>query len=68
MSTETVNQIVDRLVQTEALTLERFAAQLGVGFQNGEINPFWQTYTFALDTGPFAGGELRLNTPGRLPY
>jgi hypothetical protein len=64
MSTETVNQMVDRLVQAGALTAERFAALLGAPLQPGEMNPFWKTYTFELAGGPFAGGELRLNTAG----
>jgi hypothetical protein len=62
MSTNRVNQIVDRLVEPGPLTAERFATLLGVPLTAGEVNPSWETYTFKLAGGPFAGGELRLNT------
>ena len=64
MSTETVNQVVERLVQVAPQTVETFTAALGVPLQPGESNPFWRTYTFTLPGGPFAGGELRLNYAG----
>jgi hypothetical protein len=64
MSTETVNQVVDRLAQAAPLTAERFTALLGAPLKPGETNPFWNTYTFDLADGPFAGGELRLNAAG----
>ena len=64
MSTETVNQLVDRLTQAGPLTTERFAALLGAPLKPGEANPFWRTYTFELAEGPFARGEARLNTTG----
>lgn len=64
MSTETVNQIVERLVQAGPLTPERFAALLGAPLKPGEVNPYWKFYTFELPQGPFARGELRLNTTG----
>ena len=64
MSTDTVNQIVDRLAQAAPLTAERFAALLGAPLKPGEVNPFWKFYTFELAAGPFARGELRLNTAG----
>jgi hypothetical protein len=64
MSTETVNQLVERLVQVRPLAAERFAALLGAPLKAGDSNPFWQGYTFALAEGPFASGELRLDTDG----
>jgi hypothetical protein len=64
MSTETVNQVVERLVGAQPLTTEQFETLLGVTLQPGEMNPFWRTYTFELGGGPFARGELRLNTTG----
>ncbi len=64
MSTETANQMVDRLVQAGSLAEERFAALLGAPLKPGETNPYWKTYTFELAEGPFARGELRLNTTG----
>jgi hypothetical protein len=64
MSTETVNQLVDRLAQAQPLTAERFAALLGVRLKAGDTNPFWQGYIFDLAEGPFARGELRLDTDG----
>jgi hypothetical protein len=64
MSTETVNQMVDRLVQARPLAAERFAALLGAPLEPGEVNPYWKTYTFDLADGPFASGELRLNAAG----
>ena len=64
MSAETVNQLVDRLVQAAPLTTERFAALLSAPLKPGETNPFWNTYTFELAEGPFARGELRLNAAG----
>src|SRR5258708_11764786 len=66
MSTDTVNQIVDRLAQAAPLTAERFAALLGAPLKPGEVNPFWKFYTFELAARPFARGELRLNTAGDL--
>lgn len=62
MSSETVNQMVERLVQAGPLTEARFAALLGAPLQRGETSPFWQGFTFELAAGPFARGELRLNT------
>jgi len=62
MSTETVNQVVERLVQAGPLTEMRFAALLGATFQPSEMSPFWRGFTFELAEGPFARGELRLNT------
>ena len=64
MSTESVNQMVDRLIQAAPLTTDRFAALLGAPLKPGEMNPFWNTYTFELLGGPFARGELRLNAAG----
>jgi hypothetical protein len=64
MSTETVNQVVDRLAQAAPLSTERFSANLGVPLQAGEVNPYWKFYVFDLPAGPFAKGELRLNTAG----
>ena len=64
MSTESVNQTVDRLVRAAPLTTDRFAALLGAPLKPGEMNPFWNTYTFELLGGPFARGELRLNAAG----
>jgi hypothetical protein len=64
MSTQTVNQMVDRLVRAEPLALESFAALLGASLQPAEENPFWKRYTFELPEGPFARGELRLNAAG----
>jgi hypothetical protein len=64
MSNETVNQLIERLVQSGPLTVERFSSALGAPLKAGEVNPFWQTYTFELAGGPFASGEVRLNTPG----
>ena len=64
MSAETVNHVVDRLVQAAPLTTDRFAALLGAPLKPGETNPFWNTYTFELAEGPFARGELRLNAAG----
>jgi hypothetical protein len=62
MSTDTINQLVERLTETGPLTLERFSAQLGVTFEAGESNPFWSTYTAELPGGLFARAELRLHT------
>ena len=64
MSAETVSQLVDRLVLAAPLTTDRFAALLGAPLKPGELNPFWNTYTFELAEGPFAVGELRLNAAG----
>ena len=64
MSTETVNQWVERLVQAGLLEAGRFAALLGAPLQPGEDNPYWKFYTFALPEGVFAGGELRLSVAG----
>jgi hypothetical protein len=64
MSAETVNQVVDRLAQAAPLTTDRFTALLGAPLKPGEMNPFWNTYTFELAGGPFARGELRLNAAG----
>lgn len=64
MNTDTVNQLVDRLVQPGALSAARFADLLGTALTPGEANPYWQTYTFTLAAGPFSGGELRTNTAG----
>jgi hypothetical protein len=64
MSTETVNQIVDRLAQAGPLEPERFAALLGAPLKPADENPYWKFYTFELGEGPFARGELRLNTAG----
>ena len=64
MSTETVNQLVDRLVRAAPLTTDRFAALLDAPLKSGETNPFWSTFTFELAQRSFAGGELRLNAAG----
>ncbi len=64
MSTATVTQMVEQLVQTGPLTAEGFAARLAAPLTAGERNPFWHTYTFALAEGPFAEGEVRVNTSG----
>lgn len=64
MSTAAVTQLVERLVQTGPLTAEGFTAGLAAPLTAGEHNPFWRTYTFALAEGPFAGGEVRVNTTG----
>jgi hypothetical protein len=65
MTTDTVNQVVERLAATEPLTLERFSELLGhPPLKAEEMNPFWRTYTFELPNGPFARGELRLKTSG----
>ncbi len=62
MRTETVNEMVERLAQPGPLTPERFAAELGTPLTPAEVNPYWQTYMFELADGPFAHGEVRLNT------
>ncbi len=62
MSTQTLTQLVDNLVQAKTLSPERFAALLGTPLTPGEANPYWQRYTFTLPEGAFTGGELRLNT------
>lgn len=62
MTTDSVNQLVERLTQPGALSTARFAALLGASLTPGEANPYWQTHTFTLAQGPFAGGELRTNT------
>lgn len=64
MSTETVNQLIDRLTQAGPLTAERFTALLGAPVTPSEENPYWKFYTFVLPQGPFANGELRLKTTG----
>ncbi|HLC02164.1 MAG TPA: hypothetical protein VJK02_03945 [Anaerolineales bacterium] len=64
MKTQTVNQLVDRLVRVEPLAAESFAALLGVSLQLAEQSPFWKSYTFELPKGPFAAGELRVNAAG----
>lgn len=64
MKTQTVNQLVDRLVRVEPLAAESFAALLGVSLQPAEEGPFWKIYTFELPKGPFARGELRVNAAG----
>jgi hypothetical protein len=64
MSNETVNELVTRLMPAAPFSAEHFAALLGVSPQPGVANPAWRGYTFALPAGPFAGGELRLNTGG----
>ncbi|MEP7358936.1 MAG: hypothetical protein ABI847_16925 [Anaerolineales bacterium] len=64
MSGETVNQLVERLIQPGPLTAERFARLLGAPLKPGERNPYWTTHTFELAEGPFAGGELRLSAAG----
>jgi hypothetical protein len=64
MSTETVTQVVERLLQAGPLTAEGFTARLAAPLTAGERNPFWHTYTFALAEGPFGGGEVRVNSTG----
>ncbi len=64
MSTETVTQVVERLLQAGPLTVEGFAARLAAPLTAGERNPFWHTYSFMLADGPFGGGEVRVNTTG----
>ena len=64
MSAMPVNQVVEHLTLPGPLTAERFSELLGVPLQPGEVSPFWRFYTFALAAGPFARGELRLNTAG----
>lgn len=64
MSTESVNQIVDRLAQAGPPDLGRFAALLGAQLKPTDENPYWKFYTFELAEGPFARGELRLNAAG----
>jgi hypothetical protein len=64
MSANTVNQLLERLVHAGALTEERFSALLGAPLKPGESSPFWQGFTFELMGGPFARGELRLDTAG----
>ncbi len=62
MSTQTLTQLVNDLVQPKTLSPERFAALLGTPLTPSEANPYWQGYTFTLPDGAFTGGELRLNT------
>ena len=64
MSKAMVTQMVERLVEAGPLTAEGFTARLAAPLTAGERNPFWHTYTFALAEGPFAGGEVRVNTAG----
>ena len=64
MDTQTVNQMVERLVQAQPLAVGTFETLLGTTLTPGEANAYWRTYTFALDQGPFASGELRLNAAG----
>lgn len=64
MSTKTVNQIVDHLAQAGPLEAARFAALLGAPLKPADENPYWKFYSFELSAGPFARGELRLNTAG----
>ena len=69
MSSETVNQLVERLTQAgdgrpAPLSAEGFAARLGAPLQPAGADAYWATYTFTLAGGPFAGGELRLNAAG----
>jgi hypothetical protein len=60
MTTDTITQWVERLAQAGPLTAERFAALLGAPLKPAEANPYWQTHTFELGSGPFARGEVRL--------
>ena len=64
MNTMPVNQVVDHLTEAGPLTPERFSQKLGVALTPGEVNPYWKFYTFELPAGPFARGELRVNTDG----
>jgi len=64
MTSDTVNQLIMRLLPAAPFSAEHFAALLGVPLRPGAANPAWQGYTFALPAGPFAGGELRVNTGG----
>ena len=64
MSTDTVDQLIKRLVQAGSLTAKRFAALLGVPLQPGETDSDWMTHTFTLPQGPFERGELWLNAAG----
>ena len=62
MSTLPINQVVDHLTEAGPLTAERFSQRLGVALTPGEVNPYWKFYTFTLAAGPFARGQLRVNT------
>lgn len=64
MTLETITQLVERLAQAGPLTAERFAALLGAPLSEAETNPYWQTLTFELASGPFARGEVRLKATG----
>jgi hypothetical protein len=64
MTTDTVTYWVERLAQAGPLTAERFAALLGAPLKPAEANPYWQTLTFELASGPFARGEVRLKATG----
>jgi hypothetical protein len=64
MNSMPVNQVVDHLTEAGPLTPERFSQKLGVALASGEVNPYWNFFTFELPAGPFARGELRLNTDG----
>jgi hypothetical protein len=64
MTVETITQMVERLAQAEPLTAEHFAARLGAPLRVAEANPYWETMTFELASGPFARGEVRLKATG----
>lgn len=63
-SLHTVNEMVNRLAQIGPLSVEAFADLLGASLPVGDDNDYWTFHPFALASGPFGRGELRLSKAG----
>ncbi len=61
---QAVNRIIDRLVRIRGPEFARFEQELGVPLRLTSENPYWRFYSFALTSGPFARGEVRLSRTG----
>jgi hypothetical protein len=64
MTTRSLNQLVEALIQPGALDVPRFESALQTKFAQTKTNDYWTFYEFKLPKGPFDHGEFRLSNDG----
>ncbi|HQV26642.1 MAG TPA: hypothetical protein PLG23_01330 [Thermoflexales bacterium] len=62
--TTPINLTIEQLRKCHPLNAGRFAEILGAPLVPGAANAHWLFFTFELEQGDFAGGELRLSVTG----
>ena len=64
MTKQSINKVVDALVQAGSLDVPRIEGLLQAKLSQVKKNDFWTFYEFKLSKGPFDHGEFRLSHDG----